>query len=65
LAVMTKRYLMFRGDVYYPLGGWSDFVGAFDSVDAALEENKRFPKPPGHWFQIVDLLSMLVVKGAE
>lgn len=25
-----KRYLLFAGDDYYPLGGWEDFQGDFD-----------------------------------
>jgi hypothetical protein len=30
-----KRYLVFAWDDYYPAGGWGDFVGAFDDLDAA------------------------------
>lgn len=25
-----KRWLVFRGDTYYPQGGWRDFFGSFD-----------------------------------
>lgn len=33
-----KRFLLFYGDTYYPLGGMKDFRGSFDSVDAAKFE---------------------------
>ena len=29
------KYLLFAGENYYPSGGASDFIAAFDSVDAA------------------------------
>jgi len=31
-----KRYLVFAYPVYYPGGGWSDFIGDFDSIEDAL-----------------------------
>lgn len=30
-----EKYLLFAGDDYYPVGGWSDFVGEFASMDDA------------------------------
>lgn len=30
-------YLLFAGDSYYPCGGWRDFVGAFPSIESAVE----------------------------
>jgi hypothetical protein len=30
-------YLVFKGDYYYPQGGWQDFVGSFDTYDEADE----------------------------
>lgn len=30
-----KRYLLFMFDQYYPTGGWNDFRGSFDSIEAA------------------------------
>lgn len=31
-----KRYLLFAGEDYYPVGGWDDFIGSFDSLGEAL-----------------------------
>lgn len=31
-----KRYLLFSGDIYYPCGGWHDFVGDFETADQVL-----------------------------
>lgn len=32
---VMKRFLLFCGDHYYPVGGMSDFAGDFDTLDAA------------------------------
>lgn len=32
-----KQYLLFAGKDYFPEGGCSDFVGAFDSIDEAVK----------------------------
>jgi hypothetical protein len=32
-----KRFLLFSYDDYYPCGGWNDFDGDFDTVEAAKE----------------------------
>lgn len=32
---MLKKVLLFVGSAYYPNGGWEDFVGSFDSIEAA------------------------------
>ncbi len=29
-----KRYLLFGGDIYYPNGGWDDFVADGDTVES-------------------------------
>ena len=31
-----KRYLVFAYPVYYPGGGWSDFIADFDSIEDAF-----------------------------
>ena len=43
-----KRYLVFAYPVYYPGGGWSDFIADFDSIEDAFvcadkssDENKE------------------------
>jgi hypothetical protein len=50
------RYLLFAGAAYYPGGGWEDFRGHYDSVEAAKEkllmDAKDSPRPD--WYQIVN-----------
>jgi hypothetical protein len=47
-----KQFLLFAGSTYYPLGGWIDFRGAFDTKEEAISE---FAKNRWDWGQIVDL----------
>ncbi len=47
-----KRYLLFAGEQYYPLGGWDDLKGSFDTVEAAI----AFPIYCD-WKQVVDGIS--------
>ncbi len=55
-----KPYLLFYGNAYYPLGGFADFKGAFDTVTEALaafeEANQRAKEDfrDVDWAQIVD-----------
>lgn len=30
-------FALFAGDVYYPSGGWNDFRGTFDTIEAAKD----------------------------
>jgi hypothetical protein len=46
-----KRFLVFRGNQYYPAGGFADFTGSFDTLDEAIES---FPQKYD-WGEIVDL----------
>lgn len=46
-----ERYMVFRGDSYYPSGGWGDFVGFF-----GLEQAKK--EAFGDWSQIIDTETM-------
>lgn len=31
-----KRYLLFKGAFYYPMGGWDDFAGDFGTLEEAV-----------------------------
>ena len=33
--LLSKPYLVFKGDYYYPSGGYRDFVGAYESYAIA------------------------------
>ena len=56
-----KRYLLFGGHVYYPRGGWRDFIGSFDTVEEAekfhydgLESWEKEELGRYNWHDIVD-----------
>lgn len=48
-----KRYLLFYGPQYYPLGGWKDFAGSFDSIEEALRR-VVWEVAAVDWCQVVD-----------
>jgi hypothetical protein len=47
-----KRYALFAGETYYPAGGWSDFIGSFDSFSAADEVAQKENRD---WSHVIDL----------
>lgn len=52
-----KRFLLFAGDEYYPLGGWRDFAKSADSAEELMiEVEKLSVECDGgfFWFQIID-----------
>lgn len=54
-----KRYLLFGGNNYYPLGGWGDFKESFDSIEEAktVAEERIYSDCEYwdlEWFHIVD-----------
>lgn len=54
-----KRYLLFFGNDYYPLGGWEDFYGAFNTIQEAKESN--WDLKCLSWGHIVDIETMEIV----
>ena len=60
-----KRYLVFAGIDYYPAGGWNDFAGDADTLDEArqiVNLERRRPRLPARWWQIVDTTTLKVVE---
>ena len=59
-----RRYVAFAFDVYYPMGGWSDIVGTFDTIEEATEAIKSklncFDKQFDE-FQVVDIQTGKIV----
>lgn len=53
-----KRYLLFAGDNYYPSGGWSDFIGSFDTVEQALARQCDIRRD---WYHVVDTSTMTMI----
>jgi hypothetical protein len=47
-----KRYLLFAGSAYYPLGGWDDFKGDFDDAKEAMA---RVAHLQDDWWHLVDI----------
>jgi hypothetical protein len=66
---MMKRYLLFCGNNYYPNGGWSDLIGAFDTIEEC--------GPPNHfvdrygdtvevdWWHLVDTEVLAIIDQGE
>ena len=60
---MTKRFLVFAGETYYPECGWYDFIKDFDTLEEAKEEIEKFKDEKNEeysgecfdWAQVVDL----------
>jgi hypothetical protein len=60
---MSKRFGLFAGYQYYPLGGMKDFRGRFDTVEEAENEGKRLNNlTDADWWQVIDLQTFETVK---
>lgn len=63
-----KRYLLFAGHHYYPIGGRHDFQQDFDTVAEAIawikHEKQSMEEYYGHldWWHVVDSTDFMVVK---
>jgi hypothetical protein len=49
-----KRYLVFAGSVYYPCGGWQDFVGFYATLEEARAEAAKRSQSSFAWSHVVD-----------
>ena len=50
--MMTKKYLLFAGNQYYPNGGAEDFIGFYDTV-----EHAQIASPRDDWAQIAEIVN--------
>lgn len=48
------RYLVFIADVYYPDGGFRDFVGDFSDKNEAIKKAMTVRDLPGKWSHVYD-----------
>lgn len=53
-----KQYLLFAFDDYYPGGGWTDFIGSYETLEEAMNAYKDVRRD---YFQVVDLKSGIIV----
>lgn len=44
-----RRFMLFGGDHYYPVGGWHDFRKWCDTLEEAREAGAEYD-----WFHVVD-----------
>lgn len=58
-----KRYLVFKFQQFYPLGGWFDFRGAFDSLDDAVKDAEAWEE--SGYAHVVDTETMSIVWGDD
>lgn len=56
-----KRFLVFAGETYYPMGGWADFQKDYDTFEEASNSFTELMKTED-WMHIVDSLNGQVVK---
>ncbi len=49
-----KRYLLFAGDKYYPMGGMNDFVKDFDTITELEAATKGYSNDSFEWFHAYD-----------
>lgn len=55
---IMKRFLLFGGDRYYPLGGWYDIQEGYDTLKEAVAAAKqKFRDAPDfQWWHIYDTI---------
>lgn len=64
-----KRYLLFSGQCYYPLGGWCDFQGDYDTeeepkgIAQAAYDKIASRDQYDFWSEVVDTDTMASVTG--
>lgn len=50
-----KKYLLFAGEIYYPMGGVNDFIDSFESLEDAKHAGEReIEDNENDWFHIAD-----------
>ena len=56
-------FLLFSGEDYYPNGGAEDFLGKYDSIDAAIDaHDPACYKFNGGWAHVFNLDTLKIVK---
>lgn len=54
-----KRYLVFGSSIYYPAGGWEDFLEAYDTLEQAQARKDAYEAESQYqWSHVVDTETM-------
>jgi hypothetical protein len=74
-GVVMRRFGVFGGPCYYPLGGFHDFKRSFGTLAEALAfaeserqiyaDNPNIREPENEWWHVFDFESRTVVKISE
>lgn len=58
-----KRYVVFGGDVYYPMGGGEDYLMSYDDLEEARDYAELFVKVKGvlTWSHVFDSVEKKVI----
>lgn len=56
-----KRYLVFWGPEFCPMGGWDDFRESYDELKDAQRVCNKVNRNSARWAHIVDLYKGIVV----
>jgi hypothetical protein len=62
-----KRFLLFGGNTYYPLGGWYDIYKGYDTLKEAVADAKQtFRDTPDYeWWHVYDKVTDEVVDASD
>lgn len=55
----NKEFLLFYGPIYYPYGGWKDYISSFDTEEEAIRFGVAL-EPSYHWFQVIQNGNIIV-----
>lgn len=61
---MKEKFMLFVGDDHYPEGGWNDWVGNFDKLEAAQKMAASL-SADFDWWHIVDANGGIVAQGTK
>lgn len=60
-----KKFAVFMGDIYYPLGGFHDFKASFDTLKEARVYIKAQKRSSYDWYHIVDIEQKRIIERVE
>jgi hypothetical protein len=60
---MEKKFFLFAGYIYYPMGGVNDLIGTYPTLEEALRATKSKVCQGKDWFQIADERMTLLEMG--